>query len=207
MMRILIGRPATASMTSSTITMIIAVPRSGCSSTSTIGMPDMMSRRKTSRQARPSSSRRGAVRRHRQDQGQDGEFGGLQLQRAETEPARRALGAAPHHEHPQQGQDDQPVQERGQLFETPVVEEGHHHHRDDPEHHEEALLLQEGLGVLPLGQQRATGCGVDHHHPDRGHQQRGDDEDDIERWHAAPRGNVSSGECGHMRDSGTEYRP
>ena len=38
--------------------MIMAVPRSGCSSTSTIGMPAMISSRKTSRQANPSSSRR-----------------------------------------------------------------------------------------------------------------------------------------------------
>ena len=38
--------------------MIIAVPRSGWSRTSTIGMPAMISRRKTSRQASPSSSRR-----------------------------------------------------------------------------------------------------------------------------------------------------
>ena len=52
------GRPATASRTSSTITMIIAVPRSGCSSTRMIGIPAMISNRKTSRQASPSSSRR-----------------------------------------------------------------------------------------------------------------------------------------------------
>ena len=58
MTRILIGRPATASRTSSTITMIIAVPRSGWSSTRTIGMAAMISSRKTSRQARPSASRR-----------------------------------------------------------------------------------------------------------------------------------------------------
>ena len=38
--------------------MIIAVPRSGWSRTRTIGMPAMISSRKTSRQARPSSSRR-----------------------------------------------------------------------------------------------------------------------------------------------------
>ena len=58
MTRILIGRPATASRTSVTMIMIIAVPRSGCSSTRTIGMPAMMSSRKTSRHARPSASRR-----------------------------------------------------------------------------------------------------------------------------------------------------
>ena len=56
--RILIGNPATASITNSTITMIIAVPRSGCSNTRTIGMPAMISSRNTSRQASPSSARR-----------------------------------------------------------------------------------------------------------------------------------------------------
>ena len=53
-----IGSPATASMTRSTMTMTIAVPRSGCSSTRMIGMPAMIRRRKTSLQASPSSSRR-----------------------------------------------------------------------------------------------------------------------------------------------------
>jgi len=52
------GRPATASMTSKTMVMMMAVPRSGWAMTSTMGMPARMSTRITSRQARPSSLRR-----------------------------------------------------------------------------------------------------------------------------------------------------
>ena len=67
-----------------------------------------------------------AVGRHGQDQREDGELGGLQLQRADAEPARRALGAAAHHEDAEQGEHDQPVEDHGQRFEPPVVEQGHH---------------------------------------------------------------------------------
>ena len=52
------GSPATASITSNTIIMIMAVPRSGWISTRTIGIPAMISNFKTSFQANPSSLRR-----------------------------------------------------------------------------------------------------------------------------------------------------
>ena len=148
-----------------------------------------------------------AVRRHRQDQRQHGEFGWLQLQGTDAEPARRTLGAAPDREHTQEGEDDQPVEDVGDRFEPPVVDQGHHHHGDEAQHDEEALLLQEGLGIVALGQQRSSGRRVDHHHTDDRNQQRGDDQDQVERGHAAAGGNVCSGKCGHKADSGTEYRP
>ena len=52
------GRPATANMINRTIIMMMAVPRSGCFKTSTIGMPAMIKSLKTSFQASPSSVRR-----------------------------------------------------------------------------------------------------------------------------------------------------
>ena len=172
-----------------------------------MGMPAMINRRKTSRQARPVLVAARAVRRHGQDQREDGELRRLQLQGPDAEPARRPLGAAAHDEDTHEGEDDQPVADRGQRLETPVVEHGHHDHGDEAEDDEEPLLLEEGPGVLTLGQERATGGGVDHHHADGRDHERGQDQDPVERGHVAPGGNVCSGECGHNADSGTEYRP
>ena len=76
------GSPATANRTSITMIMIIAVPRSGCTSTRRIGMPAMISSRKTSRQAKPSASRRAQYADTARYQGEHGELRGLQLQRA-----------------------------------------------------------------------------------------------------------------------------
>ena len=106
------GRPATASMTSSTITMMIAVPRSGWISTRTIGMPAMISSRKTSRQARPlvAPAQYAATARMRASTANSD---GWSWSGPEAEPAGGALGAAPDHEHAQQGEDDQPVEEHG----------------------------------------------------------------------------------------------
>ena len=148
-----------------------------------------------------------AIGRNSQNEREHGELRRLQLQGAQAEPARRTLGAAADHEHTQQGQDDQPVEDVGDRFEAPVVDQGDHDHDDDPQHDEEPLLLQEGLGILALGQQGAPGGRVDHHDADDRHQQRGDEKDEVERGDVAPGGNVCSGECGHKADSATEYRP
>ena len=207
MTKILIGRPATASMTSSTITMIIAVPRSGCSSTRTIGMPAMISSRKTSRHARPSPPGARQYDATARISASTANSDGWSCKGPRLNQRAGTLGAAPDREHAQQGEHDQPVEDRRQLFEPPVVDQGHHHHGDDAEHDEEALLLQEGLGVLALGQQRATGGRVDHDHTDDRHQQGGDEQDEVERGHVAAGGNVCSGESGHNADSGREYRP
>ena len=104
----------------------------------------------------PSSSRHGVQYEATARRGQDGELGRLEPERADL---RRALGAAPTDEHADEGQHDQPIQERGQRFQTPIVEHRDDHHGDDAEDDEEALLLQEGLGVLP-GRERAPRVAV-----------------------------------------------
>ena len=126
-------------------------PRSGWSRTRMIGMPghDQEPEDVAPGQALLLAAR--AVGGDGQDQGQHGELGGLQLQRTEAEPARRALGAAPHHEDTEQREDDEPVEDHGQRFEPPVVEHGQHHHGDDAEDDEEALLLEERLWGPPPG--------------------------------------------------------
>ena len=140
----------------------------------------------------------GAIGGDGQDEGEDGELGGLELERAQAEPAGRALGAAAHGEDAEQGQDDQPVQQRGHGFEAAVVEHGEHDHDDDAQDDEEPLLLQEGLRVVPRRQQRPARGRVDHDDADERHQQRCPDQHEVERGDAAAGGNACSGECGHI---------
>ena len=207
MNKILTGRLATASRTRSTMTMIIAVPRSGWTSTRAMGIADMIKSRKTSPgQALPlrgvrSTSPRPKMRASTANSDGCSCNGPRLNQRAAT------WALLPIVKHPHEGEDDQPVQDVGDGLEPPVIDKRDHHHGDDPQHHEKALLLQEGLGVVALGQERPPCGGVDHHHSDDRHQQGGGEQNQVERRNAATGGNVCSGECGHNADSGTEYRP
>ena len=189
------GSPATASMTSSTISMMMAVPevRLDHDQDDGDGRPGSAAGR---RRARPSPRR---LRRSQYDAtaritattaNSDGWswIGPMVNQRA----APWAL-ELPTTKTPSRAEHDQAVEHHGDGFEPPVVEEGHHHHGDHPEHHEERLLLEVGLGVLTLGQQGAPGGGVDHDHADQGHQHRRCGQDDVEEGAAAPSGSDCSG--------------
>ena len=128
----------------------------------------------------------GAVGGHGHDQPHHGELGRLDLEGSEAEPALRTLDVAPHHEHPQQRQDGQDVQRHGDRFEPPVVEEGDAHHDQESEHHVQRLFLHVEVRVVPGGQEAAPGRRVHHHHADGRHQDRGQDEDEVEHRPGAP---------------------
>ena len=202
--RIRVGRPATASMTSSTMVMMMAVPRSGCISTSTMGMPAMTSSRTTSAQDKPLGAAR-AVGGDGHDEGQDGELRGLQLEGPEAEPTLRPCGARPdvRDQHGQQRDHGHRVDEHPHRLEAAVVDEGHHHHAHQAQDHPQHLALEVGRRALPGRGQDAAGGRVHHDHPDGRHGQRGADQHHVDAEHA-PVGGRNSGARDHRARTGRQ---
>ncbi len=188
--------------------MTMPLPRSGCLTTSRIGTAAKARTLRTSLRPRPSGRRAqnvATVTMSTRVAKAEGWIWTPPICTHRVAPERTRPDAA---EHGQQGQDHRHVEHGAGVLEPAVVERGQHDHEDAAHHDIGRLAGQEVMGVDAGGGQLGTGGRVHEHDPEPGHEDRGQNEREIDPEGQGPARSRAVCERGAqpVRSGGPEYR-